>query len=324
MKNKILNIISSSAEYISGEEISNKYGVSRTAIWKHINALKQEGYQIESFPRKGYKLIQRPDILLENEVLTNLNTSKWGKEKFYFLNEVDSTNNYAKKLASEGKPEGTVIVAEEQSAGKGRLSRKWISAKGKGIWTSFILRPNILPNFAAQITLVMAVGMIKALEKNLGVSAKIKWPNDILINDLKVCGILTEMSAEIDRINYVIVGIGLNVNQSNDDFPDEIQDSATSLKICLGKEIKRVQMLQVILEEIEKVYNLYLEKGFSEILDEWKNNSCTLGQEVIVKMPKEIIEGMAIDIDSGGCLIVKDKENIIHKIIAGDVLVRKK
>lgn len=270
-----------------------------------------------------HKLTKRVDVLSKKEVIKNLKTKKWAKEHYCFFKEIDSTNNYAKKLANDEKPEGTVIVAEEQSQGRGRLNRNWLSSKGKAILTSIILRPSISPEFAAQITLVMAVGIIRALKRKLNIEAKIKWPNDIIINDLKVCGILTEMSAEIERVDYIIVGIGLNVNNTVAEFPEEIKKNATSLRICLGQEVNRVELFQTILEELEEVYNSYLKEGFSRILEEWKDNSYTLGEKVVVKMPQKIIEGIAIDIDKYGCLIVKDKLGKKHEIIAGDVLVRK-
>ncbi|MDK2823497.1 MAG: BirA family transcriptional regulator [Clostridia bacterium] len=322
MKQKILKILSDSKDYVSGEKLSELCGISRTAIWKHINNLKDEGYEIHSQPRIGYRLIKRPDALLKTEILAGLHTSKWGKEFLYTFEEVDSTNNLAKKFAAEGQPEGTVVVAEQQLQGKGRLGRTWISPKGKGIWVSVILRPNILPTKSPQITFVLAVGMIKALRKILPIKAKIKWPNDILINKQKVAGILTELSAEIERVNYIVFGIGVNVNQDKEEFPIEFRDKATSLKSVLGYEVSRVKVLQAMLEEIEISYNQYLEQGFQIVLDEWKDNSLTLGQQVEVIMDNQKLEGQAVDVDQDGCLIVKDKNNCLHKIIAGDVSLR--
>jgi len=322
LKQEILKILSNSEEYISGEKLSNLCGVSRTAIWKHINNLKGEGYEIDTKPRIGYRLLRRPDALLKAEILANLNTLKWGKEHLYTFEEVDSTNLAAKKLANEGKPEGTVVVAESQLAGKGRLDRAWVSPKGKGIWVSIILRPNILPANAAQITFVIAVGMVKALKKALGLNVQIKWPNDILIDRRKVAGILTEISAEIERVNYIIVGIGVNVNQGENEFPLDFREKAYSLKLALGHKVSRINVLQTMLEEIERSYDFYLKNDFSVIIEEWKSNALTLGQEVKAITGNEIIEGLAVDLDSDGCLIIKDRNNNSHKIIAGDVSVR--
>ena len=322
LKIKILKVLSNSKGFISGERLSKLCGVSRTAIWKHINSLKEEGYAIETQLRWGYRLISRPDALLKTEILNNLQTEKWGKEFLFTYDEVDSTNSLAKTYAAAGKPEGTVVIAEKQLQGKGRLGRAWDSPKGKGIWASVLLRPEIPPTSAPQISFVLAVGMVRALEKALGVKTGIKWPNDILINKQKVAGILTELSAEIERVNYIVCGIGVNVNQSKEEFPEEFRDNAISLNIALGRLVSRVQVFQAMLEEIEKTYNQYLEYGFSFIIEEWKINSVTLGEDVLVIMPQEKLEGKAVDVDRDGFLIVRDNNNALHRIIVGDVSLR--
>ena len=245
----------------------------------------------------GYRLIARPDNLIKTEILSNLATVKWGKEYLYTFDEVDSTNEIAKSYALSGKPEGTVIVAEEQLRGKGRLGRTWVSPKGKGIWLSVIIRPDITPNKSPEITFVLAVGMVRAIYKALGLKAQIKWPNDILINGKKVAGILTELSAEIERVNYIVFGIGLNVNQMSIDFPEEFRNKAISLQMALGRNVSRVKVLKAMLEELEKVYNEYLQLGFDYILGEWKANTNTLGKEVQILMGNSKLEGKAIDID---------------------------
>ncbi len=325
MKEKIIETLSATEGYISGEELSEIFGVSRTAIWKHINALKEEGYEIESQTRKGYKLLKRPDALLKAEILFQLKTQRWGKEYLYTYDEVDSTNVIAKKLANEGKPEGTAVVAEFQRAGKGRLGRKWVSPKGSGIWLSLILRPPMLPTNAPQLSFVIAVGMVRALKNTTGLDIKTKWPNDILIDRKKVAGILTEISAEMERINYIVVGIGVNVNQRVEDFPIEFRDKSISLRLAnQGQSLSRVKILQGILEEMERVYNNYLEEGFEPILEEWKNNSITIGEEVQVIMGEERFNGVAIDIDKDGSLLVKKDNGEVERIIAGDVSLRKK
>ncbi|MFZ5943808.1 MAG: biotin--[acetyl-CoA-carboxylase] ligase [Bacillota bacterium] len=324
MKNKILDILTQTGEYVSGEKLSQLCGVSRTAVWKQVNKLKEEGYQIESQSRIGYRLVYRPDKLIKTELLEGLQTLNWGKHSLYTFDNVDSTNNIAKDYGAQGKPEGTVIVAESQSRGKGRLGRLWASPAGQGIWASIILRPSILPTLAPQITLVMAVGMAKALNKIEGIEAKIKWPNDILVNNRKVAGILTELSAEIERINYIVIGIGVNVNQDINDFPEEFRENAISLKEAVGMRLSRVKILQWMLEEIEKTYHYYLAEGLKPILAEWRNYSLTIGREVEVIMGNERIKGSAVDVGDDGSLIVKDENNIMHKIIAGDVSLRGK
>lgn len=324
MKQKILELLSASEIFISGEKLAELCGISRTAVWKHINSLKEEGYNIETQPRTGYKLISRPDALVKTEILDGLQTKVFGKEFLYTFFEIDSTNLKAKQLANEGKPEGTVVVAESQTKGKGRLGRKWVSPSGKGVWVSFILRPPILPVKATQLTFVIAVAMVHSL-KNIGISdVQIKWPNDILIHRRKVAGILTELSAEIDCVNYVIVGIGINVNQDTFEFPEEFKDKATSLKEACGHKVSRIKVLQSVLKEVEHFYYLYLENGFGEIINLWRENSVTLGKEVEVISGTEKITGLAIDIDEEGCLLVKDREGKVNKIVAGDVSLRGK
>jgi len=322
MKSKILKILGENGDFISGERLSSLCGVSRTAIWKQINNLKEEGYEIETQPRLGYRLLKRPDALVKTEIVDNLATISWGKEYLYTFDEIDSTNEMAKKYAASGKPEGTVVVAEKQLQGKGRLRRTWDSPKGQGIWVSVIIRPNILPTSAPQITFVLAVGMVRAMDKALGLKAEIKWPNDILINGKKVAGILTELSAEIERIDYIVFGIGLNVNQKKEDFPEEFRNKAMSLSMALGQNVSRVKLLQAMLEELERTYHEYLEKGFAYILKEWKANSCTLGKEVQIIMEGDKLEGKAVDLDQDGFLIIQDKNNQLHRIIAGDVSLR--
>lgn len=325
MKKKIIEALNAANGYISGEDLSETFGVSRTAIWKQINILKEEGYEIESQTRKGYKLLKRPDALIKTEILSQLKTQKWGKDHLYTYDEVDSTNTIAKKLANEGKPEGTVVVAELQKAGKGRLGRNWVSPHGSGIWLSFILRPPMLPTNAPQLSFVIAVGMIQALKNTTGLDVKTKWPNDILIDRKKAVGILTEISAEMERINYIVVGIGVNVNQEFEDFPEEFRDKSISLRMAnKGQSLSRVKILQGILEEMEKVYNNYLVGGFEPILEEWKNNSITIGEEVEVIMGEERLNGLAIDLDKDGSLLVKKDNGEVEKIIAGDVSLRKK
>ena len=322
LKQKIFKMLLEEKEYISGEEISERLGVSRTAIWKHINSLKEDGYEIEAVPRKGYILKYRPDKLIGTEIVTELNLKKWDKNNVYTYDQVDSTNTIAKKLANEGKEEGTFIIAEEQLKGKGRMGREWVSPHGKGIWVSFILRPEILPVHASEITFVIAVGIMEGIKKYTGHEVKIKWPNDILIDGKKIVGILTEISAEMERINYIVAGVGINANQNVDDFPDEIKFKATSLKIATGKNINRNELLRKIIEEMENIYFLYKEQGFEKILEIWKLNNITLGRRVkAITFDGEII-GWAEKIDKEGYLIIRDDSGKENKILAGDVSLR--
>ena len=322
LKQKIFKMLLEEKEYISGEEISERLGVSRTAIWKHINSLKEDGYEIEAVPRKGYILKYRPDKLIGTEIVTELNLKKWDKNNVYTYDQVDSTNTIAKKLANEGKEEGTFVIAEEQLKGKGRMGREWVSPHGKGIWVSFILRPEILPVHASEITFVIAVGIMEGIKKYTGHDVKIKWPNDILINGKKIVGILTEISAEMERINYIVAGVGINDNQNVDDFPDEIKFKATSLKIATVKNINRNELLRKIIEEMENIYFLYKKKGFERILEIWEQNNITLGRRVkAITFDGEIV-GYAEKIDKEGYLIIRDDSGKENKILAGDVSLR--
>ena len=324
MKSEILKILrGAGSDYISGEDIASKLGVSRTAVWKHIKDLRKSGYDIVSRVKSGYMLKETPDLLLPAEVKNGLNTKEFGKEIVYFT-EIESTNEEAKTLAANGAVEGTVVVAEEQGAGKGRLQRKFYSPFGKGIWFSIILRPKILPQDAPKCTLLAAVAVAKAMDR-FKLRAQIKWPNDILYDNKKLVGILTEMATQMDGIEYVVIGTGINVNIWPQDFPDEIRDVATSLAIMNGGELSRVDFFRAVLEEMENLYQDVSISGFTNLMNEWKKYSITLGQDVRVISAGDNKEfyGKAIDIDEDGALLVETSGGI-KKVLAGDVSIRKK
>ncbi|MEL7565194.1 MAG: biotin--[acetyl-CoA-carboxylase] ligase [Dehalobacterium sp.] len=320
MKNAILKLLKGNSEYLSGEEISNILGVSRTAIWKHIRTLKSEGYVIESQTKLGYLLLKVPDRMYPEEIKGYLKTAQIGGTILY-EDTVDSTNITAKDIADQGFEEGTVVVAEMQTAGKGRLGRGWHSSYGTGIWMSVMVRPTIMPVDAPKITLLTAISVAQAIRQETGVSPGIKWPNDILIKGKKVCGILTEIKADMDLIHYIIVGIGINVNES--EFSSDISNIATSLKMETGRDINRVKMAAAVLNNWEENYFEFLQRGFSRIKSAWREFSINLGQEVTVTTLKDTIQGRAIDIDDDGLLLVEDNRGTLHKIVAGDVSLRK-
>jgi len=308
-------------EYISGEVLAKKLGISRVAVWKQIQKLKDMGYRIISDQNLGYCLVSRPDLLLPQEIQRGLSTNYIGKE-IYYVPELKSTNIIAKEKAShraEEINEGTLIIAERQSAGKGRLGRKWFSPAG-GIWLSIILYPQISPSYISRITLMAAVAAVKAIKICTRIKSRIKWPNDILINEKKVCGILTEMSAELDMINWVVVGIGINANIEHQDFPEDIQENTISLKKVSGKEVLRVKLTQTFLQEFEKYYDKLKRKKFSSILKEWKLYSHTLGRKIIVDMGEKITAGEAVDINEEGALILKKEDGELIKIISGTII----
>ena len=328
MRGKILNLLRSAGEkFISGEEIANTLGVSRTAIWKHIKDLRNAGYDIESQSRNGYRIASVPDRLLADEIKNNLSANIVGTE-IYSFDKVDSTNEKAKEMArKENIPDGTVLVAEEQTGGKGRLQRSFFSPPDKGIWFSVVLRPDFLPQEAPKCTLMAAVAVAAAMRES-GVECGIKWPNDILDtghDNRKLTGILTEMSAEIDRINYVVIGIGINVNISLEEFPEYLREKAGSMLIAKGEKTLRVPFLQNILRHLDRLYLTVKEKGFAPIMEEWRKYSITLGQEinVIGVTTNEVYSGKAIDIDNDGALMVQVGEEI-RKVVAGDVSIRPK
>ena len=308
-------------EYISGEFLAQKLGISRVAVWKQIQKLKNMGYKIVSNQNLGYCLISRPDILLPQEIKNNLSTSYMGKNIYYFT-ELESTNIIAKEKASLKKEkiaEGTIIIAEKQVGGKGRLGREWFSPPG-GIWLSIILYPQLSPSYIPRITLMTAVAVVKTIEKVSRIKARIKWPNDILIKGKKLCGILTEMNAELDLINWVVVGIGVNANINQEEFPEDIRDNSISLKEVLGKEISRVKLIQIFLKEFEKYYEKLKRKEFPSILEEWKLYSHTLGKKIKINIGEKIVSGKAIDLSEEGALILKEENGKLVKIISGTIL----
>jgi BirA family biotin operon repressor/biotin-[acetyl-CoA-carboxylase] ligase len=302
--------------YISGGELGAQLNVSRTAVWKHIQALREERYVIESSAKSGYRLLSTPDLLLPYEVKRGLQTTQLGQEIHYFK-ETGSTNDIAKELASEDAQEGTIVIAETQKSGRGRLGREWISPKG-GVWLSVILRPQINPEHAPKIAIIAGLAVVKTLTGLYNIECKLKWPNDVLIKEKKVCGILTEIDAEMDKINYIVVGIGINANVDLNSFPVEIKKGATTLKNELKREVSRVRLVQRLLEELESNYTLFNEKGFSQLREEWKKFAGTLGRRVRIITQDKIIEGEAVDIDGDGALLVRLDDGSVEKVISGD------
>lgn len=320
MKEEILEALKNNTEdFISGEKLSKEFGISRAAIWKHMKALKEEGYKIESVSKKGYRLDYAPDLLTYGEFKTHLNTRDIGSNCIHY-ETIDSTNLLAKKLAREGAVHGTIVIAEEQTTGRGRLGRTWVSPKSTGIWVSIILRPDINPFMASKLTLVGAAAVEKAMEK-MEINSYIKWPNDIVLNNKKVCGILTEMSGEIDRVNYIIMGIGINVNMNS--FPEDIKNIATSLKIETGNEVDRKLLLANILNNFEVLYDYFIqENNLNEVLDICRSRSILLGKEVKLINGTNERKAKALDLDDEGELVVQYEDGTLGKVVSGEVSVR--
>ncbi|KGG80612.1 biotin--acetyl-CoA-carboxylase ligase [Caloranaerobacter azorensis H53214] len=320
MKDEILKLLKENNEFVSGQDISDSLNVSRTAIWKYINQLREEGYLIDSVTRKGYKLIYTPDILTYGEIAEYLETDYIGRKIIHF-DSIDSTNIKAKQLAAEGAKEGTVVIAEEQTMGRGRLGRGWVSPKGKGIWMSIILRPNIDPIDASKVTQIGAAAVWSALSK-VGVDAYVKWPNDIVLNCKKVCGILTEMSAELNRINYLVIGIGVNVNINLQEFPNEINNIATSIKAEVGHDVDRKFITAEILNNFERFYNELIKYGsIKTSIEICRKTSILLGREIKIITNQGERKVKAIDITDQGELLIEENGKI-EKLISGEISVR--
>lgn len=322
MKKKILKLLrNNSEEFISGQKISDILNVSRTAIWKNINILKEEGYIIESVSRKGYKLKLAPDVLTQEEIKPYLDSEHIGNKIIHF-NSIGSTNTKAKELASDGEKEGVVVISEEQTTGRGRLGREWVSPKRKGIWMSIILRPDISPTDASKITQIGAAAVCESI-RDIGIDAYIKWPNDIIVTDKKVCGILTEMSGELNKINYIIIGIGINANIENDEFPDDIKQRATSLKEVNNEKIDRKKLVAEILNKFQGLYRELIEKStISKSMKICRKRSILLGKEIRIIFKNKVEIGRAIDITEEGELIVEKEDGEIKKVISGEVSIR--
>lgn len=319
MREEILKILKENRNlFISGEEISKNYGISRAAIWKHIKKLKEEGYEIESITNSGYKLISCPDLLTYEEVSEHLNTKYIGRKLVHF-DTIDSTNKKAKELASQGEQEGTVVVSETQTLGKGRFQRKWSDPKGKSILMSIILKPKVEPSDIAVVTLIAAAAVCKALYE-CDMDSQIKWPNDIIINNKKICGILTEMSGELNQINYVIIGIGINVNTSINDIPDDLLNIASSLKIEKGKDFSRKKIIAELLNNFEMMYDDFIKnKNIRPVIDICRKNSSLIGKTIQLYKRGDLISAKAEDIDDEGRLVIRYDNGECESIISGEV-----
>lgn len=314
MNEKILALLRDKTAYVSGEEISRRLGITRSAIWKHIQELRQQGYEILAVPHRGYELVSTPDKLLAEEISFGLNTKIIGKQIMHY-DMVSSTMDAAMEWGIKGAAEGSLICAEGQYKGRGRLGREWVSAKQKGIYLSLILRPNITPLASPQLTLLSAVAVCGAIRTMTRLDCRIKWPNDLLIDNKKVGGILTEMNAETDRVKFIVIGIGINVNTPASTLPPK----ATSLKEQRGEQVSRLDLTRKILQALETEYVLFQQKGFAAVIEKWKKLSTTLGHRVKIVFGNEHIEGEALDIDEDGGLLVRRDSGFTEKVLVGDV-----
>ena len=317
MKEELLALLKDQDDFVSGQDIADRFQMTRSAVWKHIAALREMGYEIQSVPAKGYRLQHGPSTMYAHEIAPYLRT-QWLGRNYLYETEVTSTNTLLKVQAEKGAPHGMVIAAGNQTAGKGRLGRKWSSAPYSGIWYSLLLRPEFPPQMAGVITLTAAVSVVQALEK-FQVPAKIKWPNDILLNGKKLCGILSEMRGDMDHIQWIVVGIGVNLTATAETMPEEIRSVATSLTMSGYGEIPQNQLAAEILNCMEDNYCLLCEEGFMQLQEQWMAHGSFLGEQITVSTTRGQKEGIFRGIDGDGCLLMETAAGDMERIAAGDV-----
>ena len=320
---KVLEVLEQADVPLSGELISTKMGITRAGVWKHINELRALGYDISSSQKEGYRLIRTSNRLLPYEVQKKLQTQFIGR-KMHYLENTPSTNWVGKQICSEGDMEGIhglVIIAEEQTGGIGRMGRSWVSPSG-GIWITIVLKPGIPIDHVFMVTMAGSVSVARAIRKEFDLGALIKWPNDILIGNKKVAGLLLELSAEADIIHHCLLGIGIDVNVTLNQFSPDLQKEITSISTEVGHEIDRTTFLARILKEFENRYLLIESGEYEAIIREWKSLSCTLEHRVHITTMKNSFEGEAIDIDEFGALIIRKDNGKIERVIAGDCIHR--
>lgn len=317
----ILQLFRTQGGLVSGEMISRELNVSRTAIWKHINTLRNSGYVIEAVPSRGYRLVSAPDLLNTEDINRELTGHLVGS-KIICLSETGSTNADAFRLAQEGAAEGSVVLAETQNSGKGRLGRVWASPKGVNIYASIILRPKVKPYEAAQLTFLSAVAVARAVECLTPLKPEIKWPNDVLLSGKKIAGLLNEMNSETDGVNFVILGIGVNLNMAQEQFPADLRHPATSLMIELGRPVPRNDFVAVLLRELDCLYEDFKQHGFAPVREEWQRRCNAKERQIQVSDSGTVtLTGKFVGIDTDGALLVRRDDGELERVISGDVRV---
>lgn len=320
MKNKILWALNHSDGYVSGQELCGELQVSRTAIWKVINQLKEEGYVIESVPRKGYRILERPDLITAEEVGSRLDT-KWAGQTLYFFESTGSTNTDASRFAEEGAPEGTLVIAEEQGKGKGRRGRSWVTPAGSAVAMSLVIRPQIAPEHISMVTLVMGLAVAYACQDVCSVKTQIKWPNDVVVDGKKICGILTEMASEIGYIKYLVIGTGINTTVEY--FPEELRQTATSLHRIMGKHPDRAGLIAACMKRFEEFYEKFLQtEDLSLLREDYNALLAGIGNGVRVLEPNNEYNGISEGINDRGELLVRREDGSLEAVYAGEVSVR--
>ncbi len=320
---KILSALRENPDGVSGAELAEELKISRAAIWSRIEELRRVGFDISASPHFGYRIVGAPDALLADDLLARLGKTKVIGRDIRVFQETTSTNDIVEKLARDGVKEGVVVFAESQTKGRGRLGRKWISPARKGLWFSILLRPDLRPQEATQLTVASATALRRAIESETGLQPEIKWPNDILIGGKKVAGILTELSAELDKVRYIILGIGIDVNLDAGEFPAELKKIATSLKIESGEAVSRAELATTILLELDKDYSRICSGKFAAVADEWESGCATIGRNVTVHIGDRKIRGRAESLDDDGALLVRTEHGHLERVIGGDVTLEK-
>lgn len=308
---------------ISGAELSQKLKVSRAAVWARIEDLRALGYEIEASPHLGYRLLSAPDLLHADDLMSRLGKTKVIGRDIRVFQETTSTNDIIEKLARDGVKEGVVVFAEAQTRGRGRLGRKWLSPAKRGLWFSVLLRPDLRPQEATRLTVASATALRRAIARQTGLNPAIKWPNDILVNGKKAAGILTELNAELDRVKYVILGIGVDVNLAPGDFAPELRKQATSLKAEAGRPLVRAELAVAILRELDSDYVRINSGDFTAVADEWEVHCATLGHEVVIRTGERQIRGRAEALGEDGALLLRTEHGHLERVVGGDVTLEK-
>lgn len=320
MKTEILKTLREADGYVSGQQLSERFGVSRTAVWKVIRQLQDEGYQVEAVRNKGYRIAASPDVITKEE-LESLMDTQWAGKSIIYYDVTDSTNLRIRQMGDEGAPHGTLAVSDRQTAGKGRRGHAWESPAGCSIYMSILHRPQIHPNKASMLTLVMACSVAEGIRDCEDVDIKIKWPNDIIVNGKKLVGILTEMSTQIDYINHVTVGVGINVNQT--EFPEEIRQTATSLRLECGHVVRRAPVIAAVMRRLEENYGIFLQtEDLSGLMEKYTSMLVNRDRDVRIIGAKETYQAHALGITPTGELIVRREDGTMENIYAGEVSVR--
>lgn len=318
MNERLLAVLREADGFVSGERLSRELGISRTAIWKRIRRLADAGYVFDTAPRQGYRLIDGPQRLRAEALLPRLSATSFGSSvKLY--ESLESTQNAAYEALLGGAGEGLLIVADAQTAGRGRLGRVWFSPPGKGIYMSFLLQPDVPLQLAPQMTLLLSVALCRAIRRETGIDASIKWPNDIVVGGRKACGILIETILEADRVKAMVAGIGISANVAKDDFPEALQASATSLMLEAGERVSREGLIAAFFEQFDPLYALYKREGFAPIRTMWEALTSTLHGRVRVAAPQGVREGVAEGITEEGALLVRDDDGTLHTMYSGDL-----